>query len=124
MKTLLTGKSFVEILFGLVLLLIPATLVSLALGVPLERSGGLILARLGGIILLAVGIACWRARNHSESGGAIRLVVALLIYDVSVVAILLIARLAAHLSGIALWPVVFLHWGLGLWSLVTLRKNP
>jgi len=123
MKTLLSVKSFVEVVAGLALLLVPSTVVFLALGVPLERSGGLILARFGGVILLTLGIACWRARNHSESRGAIRLVVALLVYDVSVVVLLLAARLGAHMSGIILWPAVFLHSGLGIWSFVTLRKN-
>jgi len=79
MKTLLSVKSFVEVVAGLALLLVPSTVVFLALGVPLERSGGLILARFGGVILLTLGIACWRARNHSENRGAIRLVVALLV---------------------------------------------
>ena len=124
MKTLLSVKFFVEVAAGLALLLVPSVAVSLVLGVPLEGSGGLILARFGGVVLLALGVACWRARNHSESRGAIRLVIALLVYDVSVVVLLLTARLAAHMSGIALWPAVFLHSGLGLWSLVTLRKNP
>jgi hypothetical protein len=123
MKTLLSVKSFVEVIAGLALLLVPSTAVFLVFGVPLERSGGLILARFVGAILLALGIACWRARSHSESRGAIRLVVALLVYDVSVVVLLLVVRLAAHMSGILLWPAVFLHSGLGIWSFVTLRKN-
>jgi len=124
MKTLLITKSVVEVLAGLALLLVPSTVVSLALGVPLELPVGLVLARCVGVILLAVGIACWVERNHSESRGAIGLIVALLVYDVSVVVLLLLARLAEHLSGIALWPAVFLHSGLGAWSLFCLRKKP
>ncbi len=124
MKTLLITKSVVEVLAGLALMLVPSMVVSLALGVPLELPVGLVLARCVGVILFAVGIACWVARNHSESSGAIRLIVALLVYDVSVVALLLLARLVEHLSGIALWPAVFLHSGLGAWSLFCLRKKP
>jgi hypothetical protein len=37
--------------------------------------------------------------------------------------LLLAARLGAHMLGIILWPAVFLHSGLGIWSFVTLRKN-
>ncbi len=124
MKTLLITKSFVEVFAGLALLLVPSTVTSLALGVRLERSGGIALARFVGATLLAVGIACWRERNRSESRMTTRLIAALLVYDVSVVVLLLMARLAEHLSGIALWPVVFLHSGLGLWSIFCLRKNP
>jgi len=123
MKTLLIVKSVVEVGAGLALLLVPSTLVSLALGVPLERPGVIALARFVGVILLGVGIACWVARNHGESRGAIGLIVGLLVYDVSVVALLLLARLGEHLSGIALWPAVFLHSGLGVWSLLCLRKR-
>jgi len=124
MKTLLIAKSVVEVLAGLALLLVPSTVVSLALGVPLELRVGLVLARCTGAVLLAVGIACWVERNHSESRGAIGLIVALLVYDVSVVVLLLLARLGEHLSGIVLWPTVFLHSGLGAWSLFSLRKRP
>lgn len=124
MRTLLITKSVVEVLAGLALLLIPSTVVSLVLGVPLERSGVIALARCVGVILFAVGVACWVERNHSESRWTIRLIVGLLVYDVSVVVLLLLARLAAHLSGIALWPAVFLHSGLATWSLSCLRKKP
>ncbi|MGA9584295.1 MAG: hypothetical protein WBQ95_03145 [Terracidiphilus sp.] len=124
MKTLLSVKSFVEVVAGLALLLVPSTVVFLALGVPLERPGGLILARLGGVILLALGVACWQARNHSESRRAMKLIVALLVYDVSVVVLLLVARLAAQMSGIILWPAVVLHSALGVWSLLCLRRAP
>ncbi|MGC2450770.1 MAG: hypothetical protein WA477_24210 [Candidatus Sulfotelmatobacter sp.] len=123
MKTLLIVKSVVEVGAGLALLLVPSMVVSLALGIPLERPGVIALARFVGVVLLAVGIACWMARNHSGSRGAIGLIVGLLAYDVSVVALLLVARLAEQLSGIALWPAVFLHSGLGLWSLLSLRKK-
>ncbi len=124
MKTLLTAKCFVEVLAGFALLFVPSTLVSLVLGVSLERSGAIILARCIGVILITLGIACWIARNHSESPAAVKLVVALLAYDVSVVALLLLARLVEHMSGIALWPVVCLHSGLAIWSLACLTKKP
>ncbi len=124
MKTLLITKSFVEVFAGLALLLVPSAVVSLAIGVPLEKSAEAILVRFVGAILLAVGIACWRERNHSENRTATKLIVALLVYDISVVVFLLMARLAEQLSGIALWPIVFLHSGLGLWSIFCLRKRP
>jgi len=124
MKTLLITKSVVEVLAGLALLLVPSTVVSLALGEPLERSGMIALARFAGVILLTVGFACWVERNHSESRRSIGLIAALLVYDVSVVVLLLVARLAEHLSGIALWPAVSLHSGLGVWSLFCLRRKP
>lgn len=124
MKTLLTIKCFVEVLAGLALLFIPSTVVTLAFGVPLENSGPLALARVIGAVLLALGIACWIARSQSESRWAVRLALALLVYDVSVVVFLLMVRLVEHMSGIALWPVVGLHSGLAIWSFVCLTKKP
>jgi hypothetical protein len=122
MKTLLITKSVAEVLAGVALLLIPSTVIWLALGVPLELSGAIAIARCIGCVLLAIGIACWMARN-SESRGAIGLIAGLLVYDVFVVAVLLVGRLGEHLSGIALWPVIFLHSGLAAWSLFCLRKK-
>ena len=63
------------------------------------------------------------ARSNSESRGAISLIIGLVVYDVSVIVLLLLARLAEHLLGIALWPAVFLHSGLATWSLSCLRKE-
>ena len=123
MKTLLITKSVVEVLSGLGMLLVPSTVVSLALGVPLGTVWRIALARFAGVILLAVGIACWVERNHSESRGAIGLIVALLVYDVSVVVLLLLARLGEHLSGVALWPVVFLHSGLASMVVILSQKE-
>ncbi len=123
MKTLLITKSAVEVLAGLAVLLSPSTVLSLALGVHLELPLVFVLARFAGVVLFAVGIACWMLRNHSQSRGAIGLIVALLVYDLSVVTLLLFAHLAAHLSGIVLWPVVFLHSGLAAWSLLCLREK-
>ena len=70
---------------------------------PLELSGAIVLARFAGVVLLAVGVACWMARSNSESRGAISLIIGLVVYDVSVIVLLLLARLAEHLLGIALW---------------------
>jgi hypothetical protein len=124
MKTLLIAKSVVEVLAGLALLLVPSTVVSLALGVPLELSGGIALVRFAGVILLGVGIACWMARNHSESRGAIGLIVALLVFDVSVVALLLLgpaSRTLVRNSSLARGLPPF---GARAWSLFCLRKKP
>lgn len=122
MKTLLIVKTVVEALAGLALALLPSLLVSLLLGSPLDTPAGIIIARMTGVALLTLGIACWLARNDSQSRAAIGLATALLFYDAAVVAIFLIARLAMGLSGIGLWPIVVLHSGLWIWSVLCLRK--
>ena len=122
MKTLLLTKSAVETLTGVALALFPSLLISLFLGSPLETPAGTVVARMAGSALLALGIACWLARDNSESRAATGLIIALLLYDVAVVVIFLCARLGAGLWGIGFWPVVVLHSGLWGWSVVCLNK--
>lgn len=121
MKTLLIAKAAAEALTGLALVLLPSLLVFLLLGVSLDTPVGTVVVRMTGAALLTLGIACWLARNDSKSRAATGLIAALLFYDAAVVVIFLVARLAMGLSGIALWPVVVLHLGLGVWSLLCLR---
>ena len=121
-KILLIVKSAVEILAGLALVAVPAVAVSLLIGQPLTEPVGVVLARIAGVAALALGIACWLARNESQNRTTIGLIWALLFYDVSFVLILLSAHVLIALNGIGLWPIVALHSGLGVWSLLCLRK--
>jgi hypothetical protein len=112
----------VEALVGVALALFPSLLISLLLGSPLDAPAGIVVARMAGSALLALGIACWLARNNSESRVAAGLILALLFYDAAVVVIFLCARLGSGLGGIALWPAVALHSGLAVWSVLCLKK--
>ncbi len=121
-KTLLIVKAAVEALAGLALVAFPSMAVSFLTGQGLAEPGGKVLARIAGIALLALGISCWLTYQESQSRAAVGLIWALLFYDVSVVVILLVAHLGVGLFGIALWPAVVLHSGLGMWSVVCLRN--
>jgi hypothetical protein len=123
LKTLLIVKSAVEVLAGLALVLFPSAVVPLITGSPLGAPSGIVVGRLAGAALFALGIACWLARDDSRSRAAAALIGALLFYDAAVVVILLSARFGMELSGVLLWPAVALHAGLGIWSLFCLRKN-
>jgi hypothetical protein len=108
---------------GLALVLSPSIVVSVLLGTALDASVGTVVARIGGAALVAIGIACWLARNDSQSPAATGLIVATLFYDASVVVILFWASLGVRLSGVGLWPAVVVHAGLGGWCLVCLSKG-
>ena len=123
LKALLIVKSAVEILAGLAFALFPASLFIILLGTPLAP-GGLFAFRMFGAAIFAMGLACWLTRDDSESPAARGLIMAMLIYDAAFVAILLSARFGGRLSGTGLWPVVVLHSGLGISSLLCLRKSP
>jgi len=124
MKTLHTVNAVIELGAGLALLAFPSPVVALLLGSPLDIPTGLSVARLGGSGLLSLGVACWLARDDSESRAARGLVAAMLLYDVGAVAILAFAGFGFGLNGVALWPAVVLHAVMTVWCVVHLRRRP
>src|ERR1700751_344814 len=97
MKNALTFAAVAEVATGLSLLIAPSLVVHLLLG---EQLTGLAMpvARVAGIALIALGIACWPGPP----------LVGMLTYSALVT--LYLAYLGfAGLSGILLWPVVVLH---------------
>jgi hypothetical protein len=121
-KALLNLKSGVELLTGLAIAMFPSKAVWFLFGAPLDTPGGVLLARFAGVALLTLGISCWFAGQDSQSRTAVGLVAALLLYDVSVVAIFLFARFSIGIGRFALWPAIMIHSALGIWSAICLGK--
>jgi hypothetical protein len=84
---ILTVGAVLEITVGLGLLLIPALVAELLLRAPLEGAG-LVVARLAGGGLLAVGLACWAARRTPTTPTGLGVCRAFLAYNVVAVAVL------------------------------------
>jgi hypothetical protein len=59
----------------------------------------LILARVAGVALVSLGVACWPGTP----------LLAILIYSVAITAFLTYVGLAGSFRGVLLWPVVVLH---------------
>ena len=114
MSALLVVAAWLEAVTGLVLLIAPSLLVSILLGAPLDTSSGAVLARVAGAALLSLALICWLARNDQQHQ-AKRLIKALLLYNATVVAVLIHAYAALGLSGIGLWPAVVVHIVLAGW---------
>ena len=117
MKNLIVVTALLETVTGIVLLVSPALPVSLLTGAALDTAVGLVLARIAGAALLALGVACWLARDDAGSAAARGLVAALLLYNSAAVAVLVYAAQRLSLAGIGLWPAVLLHVALAVWCI-------
>jgi hypothetical protein len=122
MKTLfaLTGVS--EAATGLVLLVYPPIVVRLLLGAEITGVGGVI-SRVAGGALLAIGVACWLARDDAGGPAQRGLLFGVLIYDLAAAAILAHAGVFLDMAGIVLWPAVVLHAALAVWCAACFRMR-
>ena len=109
---------------GLLLLFVPAVPLALLLGVGEVAPETLLVARVAGAALLALGAASWVARNGEPSAAQFGLLFGLLIYDGAAAALLAYAGLGLGMVGIALWPAVVIHAALAVWRQLSLRARP
>jgi hypothetical protein len=98
MKSWLLVAAMCETATGMALLIVPSIVTRLLLG---EELAGVAIpvARVAGIALIALGIACWPGPP----------LVGLLIYGTAVTMYLAYLGLVGGLTGILLWPVIVLH---------------
>jgi hypothetical protein len=123
MKNLLTVTAVVEAGTGLVLMALPSQLATLLLGSSLDTPGALTVARMAGVALLALGVACWFARNDGRSHAARGLVVTMTLYNAGIFTILVYGRTGLGLSGIGLWATVLIHAIMTVWCVMSLRNR-
>ncbi len=123
-KYLLIVTALGEAGTGLLLLFLPAVLLVLLLGVKQAAPEALVAARIAGAALLAIGIACWLARNDHGSPAQQGMLAGVLIYDVGAAGVLAYAGLILGMVGLALWPAVVLHVVLAVWCVVCLWVKP
>ena len=124
MKRLLKLTAIIEAATGLGLMAVPAVVVRLLLASPLGTSAAVTLGRVAGAALLALGVACWLARDDTQSRAARGLVVAMLMYNLIATAVLAFAGIGLGLHGVALWPAVILHAAMAIWCVTSLRRTP
>jgi Ca2+/Na+ antiporter len=117
---ILAFAAVVEVATGLVLMIDPAVVVALLVG--MEVSGvGTLLGRCFGIALLALGLACWPAPQRVDSGGPkLR---GMLVYNALLALYLAFLGTVRHVEGMLLWPAVALHAVVALLVLWTWRSG-
>jgi hypothetical protein len=122
LKLLLRLTALIEIATGLALLAVPAVVIQILLGA--EITGATVpLARVAGVALLALGVACWLGSYDTQSCASRGVVSAMVIYNVGVVFVL--ASVGKHWSpvGVALWPTVILHVAMAAWCVASLARS-
>jgi hypothetical protein len=122
MKRFLTLTAIIEAATGLAFIAVPTIVVRLLLGAEISGAG-MPLGRVAGAALLALGVACWLARDDTQSRAARGLVVAMLIYNIVATAVLAFAGIGLGLHGVAFWPAVILHAAMGAWCGACLRRS-
>ncbi len=123
MSRLLKLTAIIETATGLGLMAVPSVVVRLLLGSPLDTSAAVMLGRVAGAALLALGVACWLARDDTQSRATRGLVVAMLMYNIPATAVLAFAGIGLALHGVALWPAVVLHAAMGAWCITVLVRT-
>ena len=97
-KKVLIVASVFEVATGMALLIVPSLVGQLLLGEELVGVA-ISVARVAGIALIALGIACWPGSP----------LVGMLAYSVAVTLYLAYIGIAGHSAGVLLWPAVALH---------------
>src|SRR5947208_2514003 len=117
---LLILTALLEAATGLALLAWPSLPLGLLLGLGEFSPETLLIARIAGAALLALGVACWPTRSDQHGAARTPLLLGILTYDVLAAVLLAYAGVFLHLAGLALWPGVVLHSALAVWCVVCL----
>jgi hypothetical protein len=118
---LLIVTTFVEVGAGLFLLLLPSIPLALLLGVSSAAPESLIIARVAGAALFAIGVISFLARSEKPGPSLVGVLTGVLLYNVVVAALLAYSGSVLRMVGIALWPAVVLHTSLAAWCVACLR---
>ena len=117
-------SAVIEVGTGLGMIVLPSLIAALLLGASVTTSLELVMARLGGVALLALGVACFLAAGDARSRAARGLADGMVLYDIGAVAILLYAALGLGLTGVLLWPAALLHVAMVVWGILLLARKP
>ena len=125
MKTtpLLLATAAIELSTGVTLLLAPSFLAELLLGETLGSTASMLVGRIAGAALIAIGLICLHDGTSNRTGSSAGLLGGLLVYNGTVSLLLAHGAVFAGLHGVLLWPVVLLHTAFLLWCVVPLRDS-
>jgi hypothetical protein len=117
---ILAFAAIVEVGTGLVLMFDPALVAALLVGANLASAGN-VLGRWAGIVLVALGLACWPGPPRAAGGSAAFR--GMLTYNSLTALYLAYLGTLGHLRGFLLWPGVALHAVVALLLMWTWRRH-
>jgi hypothetical protein len=122
-KLFLSVTAFIEAATGLCLLVLPAILFAVLLGLDHATVEAIFIGRLTGAALLAVGIASWMARTDTRTPAQLGLLTGILTYNAAASMLLAYAGAVLKMVGILLWPGVAVHATLAVWCFRCLQPE-
>jgi len=121
--TLMIVTAFVETGTGLLLLIWPALVFLLLLGLRQAAPETLLIGRVAAAGAISIGVASWLARRDNRTPGALGVLAGVLIYNVLAALLLAFAGAGLKMAGIALWPAVVYHAVFAVWSVACLPRR-
>lgn len=119
--SLLIVSALIELTAGITLLIAPGALTRLLVGAGLDSPEAVLVARIAGAALLAIGLSCGVDRDPGSPRKG--LVAGLSAYNAFVVILLARAGIVDKMHGLGLWPAIVLHAILLAWCLVLLQST-
>jgi hypothetical protein len=119
-KSLLIITAVFEALTGIALLASPSRAGWSLTRRAIDSAASVIIARLAGAALLAIGVACWLARDNGHTPAGQALISGLLVYNLGAAAVLGFAGIASAANGAAIWPGAAVHAGLAAFCIAAL----
>ena len=120
-RMLLAIAAVIETLAGLGLILMPDATMQLLFG-GRPDGVGMMMGRVAGVALLALGVACWGARG--DSGGEARAVTvrAITLYNAGAGALLVLFAITGQAAGLGAWSAGLFHLALAAGFLASQRR--
>jgi len=123
-RKLFIATAFIEVGAGVALMSVPALVIWLVLAVRGPSPEALVIGRVGGAALLAIGLECWLARDDRDTLAQRALLFGAFVYNLGACAVFAYARVMLSMAGVALWPAIVLHALMTIWCAGNLRSEP
>jgi len=123
-RTFLIVFASVEVATGLGLQILAPVVFAKLLGLHSVTVDTILIARILGAALLAIGVASWMARKDELNPSLFGLLIGILIYNTGVSILLVYSAAVLMMTGVMLWPTVLFHALLAIWGGVLLGGHP